>query len=215
MRDVSFSYTPGVEVLHHVSVAVAPGERVAIVGPTGAGKSTLVRVAAGLSAPDDGVVTFGGVDLAAADPEDRRRRILYVLQETAVLSGSIADNVRLVAPHAADDDVARIAADLGLGDWIASHPDGVRRPVGHSGAALSHGERQLVGVLRVAAADPAVVILDEATAVLDPQTERLVGASLERALADRAVLVIAHRAETARRAQRIIRVVDGVATNVA
>lgn len=206
---VTFGYRPDVPVLRDVTLHVGIGERLAIVGPTGAGKSTLARLAAGLTPPDAGAVTFGGVDLRHAEPDARRRRILYVLQEPAVLSGTIADNVRLTAPDLSDAQVTQLAAGIGLGEWVAAHPDGVARAAGASGTDLSHGERQLVGLLRVAAADPAVVILDEATAVLDPVTERLVGTALDRTLAGRTVLVIAHRLDTARRAARVVRVGDG------
>jgi len=211
---VSFGYVPGTDVLDDVTLRVGPGERLAIVGATGAGKSTLARLAAGLTAPDRGTVSFGGVDLADADQGDRRRRLVYVLQETAVLTGTIADNVRLPAPDLSGADIARLAASIGLGDWLAAHPDGAERSTGPSGGDLSHGERQLVGLLRVVAADPAVVILDEATGVLDPVTERLVGEALDRALAGRTVLIIAHRVDTARRAARVVRVESGRVTEV-
>jgi ABC-type multidrug transport system fused ATPase/permease subunit len=195
-------------VLVDVDVAIAPGERVAVVGPTGAGKSTLARLASGLARPDRGAVRYGGVDLRDARPAERRQRFLVFRQESFCVTGTLADNLRLVAPHATDRDLEGAAAALGLDAWVSSHPDGLARDLGVDGGSLSVGERQLVGVLRVALADPAVVVLDEATATLDAATEELVATSLDRVLAQRTVILIAHRPETAARADRTL-VVDG------
>lgn len=209
LEGVTFGYVADRAVLRDISLTLRAGEHVAIVGPTGAGKSTLARLIAGLTPPDRGVVRFGGVDLADAAPESRRRRLVYVVQEPAVLTGTIADNVRLTAPHLADDEIVALAARLELSEWIDRDPAGIDRSTGTFGGALSAGERQLVGILRVAAADPALLVLDEATAVIDPATERLVGTALDKLLAGRTVVTIAHRPETARRASRILLVDDG------
>ncbi len=208
-EDVHFAYVEGRPVLAGVSFSVPAGARVALIGATGAGKSTVGRLAAGLATPTAGTVRFGGVDLAEAQPGARRRRLLFVLQEAHCLAGTLAENVRLAAPGATDADLVAAAQRVGLAEWVASHPDGFERPVGSGGSRLSAGERQLVGILRVAMADPGVVILDEATAILDPAMERLVGTALDRALGDRTVVVIAHRPETAARCDVQLEVVDG------
>lgn len=210
--DVSFSYVPGRTVLTGVDLVFCAGSRTALVGQTGAGKSTIARLAAGLATPDRGVVHYHGLDLTHARADDRRRRLLFVPQEPFCITGTIADNLRFADPVVTDDRLRHIAGTIGLGDWIDSHPDGLGRDCGTNGSRLSDGERQLVAVLRVALADPAVVILDEATATLDPATEALVGTALDRALADRTVVVIAHRPETAARCDQQIIVAHGAVT---
>jgi ATP-binding cassette subfamily B protein len=212
--DVDFAYVPGRPVLIGVSLVVPAGARVALVGETGAGKSTLGRLAAGLATPSSGHVRFGGVDLAEARAEDRRRRLLFVLQEAYCLAGTLAENVRLAAPDATDDALLAAADRVGLADWVASHPDGFDRLVGSGGSQLSAGERQLVAILRAAVADPGVVILDEATAILDPAMEAAVGTALDLALRDRTVLVIAHRPETAARCDLQVEISGGRSTVV-
>lgn len=206
---VSFAYLPGRPVLTDVDLAVPAGTRAALVGDTGAGKSTIARLAAGLAAPTSGVVRFGGVDLTAALADDRRQPLLFIMQDSFCISGTLAENLRLIAPSATTEDLLEAAQLVGLSPWVHTHPDGLDRQVGTNGALLSAGERQLVAILRVALADPAVVILDEATAILDPATEALVGEALDRALGDRTVLVIAHRPETAARCTLRLEVADG------
>lgn len=211
LRGVDFAYVPGVPVLAGVDLEIASGLRVAIVGETGAGKSTLGRLVTGLVSPTAGQVLVGGVDLVTVDPADRRRRITFVAQEPWCFRGTLAENLRLVAPDATDDRLWATVRSLGLQPWVAGDPAGLERAVGPGGAGLSSGEQQLVGLLRVALLDPAVVVLDEATAVLDGAIEELVSTALDHALADRTVLVIAHRAETAARAPWSITVERGSA----
>lgn len=209
LEGVYFSYVAGRPILLGVDLAVEPGERVALIGETGAGKSTLARLAAGLARPDAGTIRFGGVDLVDACPDHRRRRLLFVLQESYCFDGTLAENLRLADRTATDARLLAAAEALGLVAWVQAHPDGLQRRVGAGGGLLSAGERQLVALLRVALADPAVVILDEATAVLDPTMEAAVGEALDRVLGDRTVLVIAHRPETAARCDRVLRISDG------
>lgn len=206
---VSFAYVAGRPVLQDIDLVIPAGTRVAVVGETGAGKSTLARLAAGLSSPAAGVVRFGGVDLAATTAAQRRERLIFVSQEPYLVSGSLADNLLLVAPDATDDELSVAAERTGLTAWLASRPGGLHGDTGVNGSLLSQGERQLVSVLRVAVADPAIVILDEATAALDPITEALVGAALDGALAGRTLLVIAHRPETAARCSQVVRLING------
>lgn len=194
LERVVFGYD-GPPVLRGVDLEVAPGERVALVGETGAGKTTAGLLVARVLRPDAGRVTLGGVDLAAAAAADVRRRVLLVAQEGALLGGTVADALRLAAPSAPSSDLRAAVAALGAGNRLAD--------LDAPAAALSAGERELLGLARVVLADPAVVVLDEATARLDPATEEAVEAALRRVLADRAVLVVAHRLATALRADRV------------
>jgi ATP-binding cassette, subfamily B, bacterial len=209
LEFASFSYVADRPVLHEVSLHVEPGEWVALVGATGAGKSTIARLAVGLAHPSSGTVRVAGVDLRSAAPADRRRRLLLLPQEGFLISGSLADNARIADPAASDARVQDAVDALDLHAWVARLPRGLDTPVGSAGVRLSQGERQLVSLLRVVLADPAVVVLDEATSVLDPESEARVAAALLRALAGRTVLVVAHRLITAQRCDRMAVVDDG------
>lgn len=205
MEDVTYTY-PGAPrpAVAAISLAVAPGEHVALVGATGSGKSTIARLMAGLAEPDDGRVSFGGVDLRAAARDDRRARLLLLPQESFLTAGSVADNARLAHPSLPDEVVEAAVDRLGLRPWVDSLPDGIRTEVGPSGGRLSAGERQLVALLRVAVADPGLVVLDEATSVLDPASEATVAEAMSRVCAGRAAVVVAHRSATAERCDRIV-----------
>ncbi|MGE3618844.1 MAG: ABC transporter ATP-binding protein [Acidimicrobiia bacterium] len=202
--DAGYAYLPGTPALAGIDLTVAPGERVAVVGATGSGKSTLARLAVGLAVPSTGTVHLGGSDVGTAGAIERARRLTLVTQETFLVEGTILDNVRLARPILTDDEVRAAADRLGLGAWIAGLPEGVDTPVGPNGSQLSLGERQLVALLRAVVGDPAVLVLDEATSILDPATEAAVAVAVERAGADRVVLVIAHRLATAARCDRVV-----------
>jgi len=202
-QDTTFAYGSAAPAAAGISLAVEPGEHLALVGPTGAGKSTLAKLLVRFYDPQEGAVTFGGVDLRTAGREELRRRIVFVPQEGHLFSGSIADNVRLGRPGAADDEVRAALAAIGALERFERTPGGLSTDVRARGVRLSAGERQLVSIARVALADPAVIVLDEATSALDPRTE----ADVERALAavaeGRTMIIIAHRLSTAERADRV------------
>jgi ATP-binding cassette, subfamily B, bacterial len=205
---VSFRYGDGPLVLADVSLTVAAGERLAVVGPTGAGKSTVAKLVARLYDPTSGAVTIGGVDLREVVNADLRRHVCVVPQEGFLFAGSIRDNVRIGRGDATDAEVDAALEACGVLERFASLPEGLDTPVRERGSRLSAGERQLVSLARAALADPEVLVLDEATSSLDPGTERLVEQALERLVAGRTVIVIAHRLTTAERADRVA-VVDG------
>ena len=205
---VTFGYAEGEPVLRDVSITVAPGERLALVGPTGAGKSTLAKLVARLYDPTEGRITFGGVDLREASLATLRRRVVVVPQEGFLFNGSILDNVRIARPEAGDEEVEAALDAIGVLSRFAGLPEGLRTEVNERGARLSAGEKQLVSLARAALVDPAVLVLDEATSSLDPGTEQLVEAAMDRLMAGRTVVVIAHRLSTAARADRVA-VVDG------
>ena len=205
---VSFAYADGPEVLTDVSLEVHPGERLAVVGPTGAGKSTVAKLVARLYDPTRGSVRIGGVDLRDVATTELRRHVCVVPQEGFLFAGSIRDNVRIGRGDATDAEVDAALEACGALDRFASLPEGLDTPVRERGSRLSAGERQLVSLARAALADPEVLVLDEATSSLDPGTERLVERALERLVAGRTVIVIAHRLTTAERADRVA-VVDG------
>lgn len=198
----------GPDALRDVSITVHPGERLALVGPTGAGKSTLAKLMVRFHDPRAGVVRFGGVDLCAATMRSLRRRIVVVPQEGFLFGGTVRENVRIGRPGASDAEIEAAIAALGLSDLFAAFSDGLDTEVRERGARLSAGEKQLVSLARAALADPALLVLDEATSNLDPGTERRVETALERLTERRTVVVIAHRLSTAARADRIA-VVDG------
>ena len=200
---VTFKYATGPDVLHDVSLTVAPGERVALVGPTGAGKSTLAKLICRFYDPGVGAVSFGGVDLRDATLASLRERIVVVPQEGYLFAGTIRENVRIGRPDASDAEVQAAIDALGVSERFATLPEGLDTEVRERGSRLSAGERQLVSLARAALADPTVLVLDEATSNLDPGTEQTVERALELLTAQRTVVVVAHRLSTAARADRI------------
>lgn len=202
--DVTFAYAGSdAPALRQVSVTVDDGERLALVGPTGAGKSTLAKLMARLYDPITGTVSFGGVDVRRAAHAELRRRIVVVPQEGFCFSGSIRDNVRIARPDASDADVERALRTIGAFDRFAAFEQGLDTDVRERGSRLSAGERQLVALARAALVDPAVLVLDEATSNLDPGTEAAVERALENLMQSRSVIVVAHRLSTIRRADKI------------
>jgi ATP-binding cassette subfamily B protein len=215
VRDATFAYGGGTPVVRGVSLEFEPGEHVALVGATGAGKSTLAKLLTRQYDPDGGSIAFGGVDLRDARLDSLRRRIVMLPQEGHLFSGTIADNVRLAHPDATDAEVVEALRRIGALDRFAALPDGLQTDVQTRGLRLSAGERQLVGIARVALADPAVIVLDEATSSLDPATEAAVERALAAVAAGRTVVTIAHRLSTAERADRVVVMEYGRAVEVA
>lgn len=209
VEHVTFAYGPNEPVLHDVSLHVGDGERLALVGPTGAGKSTLAKLIARFYDPVEGSVRVGGVDLRDVEFVSLRRRIIVVPQEGFLFAGTLRDNVRVGRPEATDADVEEALRVLGLLERFAAFPEGLETEVRERGSRLSAGERQLVSLARAALADPSVLILDEATSNLDPGTEHAVERALEHLMHGRTVVVVAHRLSTAARADRIGVVFDG------
>ena len=203
-RGVSFAYIPDHPVLSDFTLAVPAGQTVALVGTTGAGKTTIAKLIARFYDPAAGAVTLDGVDLRALAQNDLRRHVVMVTQENFLFSGTIADNIRFGRPDASDDEIRSAAAAVGADEFITALPDGYDTDVATRGGRLSAGQRQLVAFARAFLADPAVLILDEATSSLDIPSERLVQRALRTVLADRTALIIAHRLSTVEIADRVL-----------
>ncbi len=204
LEDVTFGYAGFAPVVKTVSLRLEPGEHVALVGVTGAGKSTLAKLLTRQYDPQEGSISLAGVDLRDATLESLRHRIVMLPQEGHLFSGTIADNVRLADPGASNGAVRHALEQIGSLDRFESLPDGLDTDVQTRGVRLSAGERQLVGIARVALADPAVIVLDEATSSLDPATEAAVETALAAVAEGRTVIIIAHRLSTAERADRVV-----------
>ena len=203
-HDITFAYQ-GTErpALHDVTLVVQPGERLALVGPTGAGKSTLAKLLSRLYDPTQGHVTYGGVDVRLASIAALRERVVVVPQEGFLFGGTIRDNIRIARSSATDSEVEAALVAIGALERFMEFPEGLDTEVRERGSRLSAGERQLVSLARAALVDPAVLVLDEATSNLDPGTEAVVERALERLMEGRSVIVVAHRLSTVRRADRI------------
>lgn len=203
---VTFAYREA-PVLHGISFSIPAGQTVALVGQTGAGKSTIARLVARFYDPTEGVVRLDGVNLREVAPSALRRAIVMVTQESFLFSGAVADNIGFGQPGASRKEIEDAARAVGAHDFIASLPEGYDTPVRRRGVRLSSGQRQLVAFARAFLADPRVLILDEATSSLDLPTERLVQRALGTLLADRTAIIIAHRLSTVEIADRVL-VVD-------
>jgi ATP-binding cassette, subfamily B, bacterial len=202
-EHLTFAYGDSEPAVADVSIAVEPGEHLALVGATGAGKSTLAKLLVRAYDPGEGRLTYGGVDLREAALAGLRRRLVFVPQEGHLFSGTIGDNVRLAQPQATDEEVRGALRAIGALERFESLPEGLATDVRSRGVRLSSGERQLVSLARVALADPSVIVLDEATSSLDPQTEAAVEQALSALARGRTVITIAHRLSTAERADRV------------
>jgi ABC-type multidrug transport system fused ATPase/permease subunit len=201
---VSFAYTPGVPVLDDINLRVSPGETVAIVGPTGAGKSTLTSLVARFYDVSSGRLLIDGHDIRGIKRQSLARRLGIVLQEPFLFSGTVADNIRYGRLEATDDDVVQAAKTVGAYDFIKRLPHGYETAIHERGQNLSLGQRQLIAFARAVIADPRILILDEATANVDTRTEVVIQRALKRLLKGRTSFVIAHRLSTVRGADRVV-----------
>lgn len=208
LQGVHFAYRSE-EVLHGVDLVIPAGQTVAVVGPTGAGKSTLARLVARFYDPARGQVLLDGVDLRDLSDDALRQAVVMVTQESFLFSGSVSDNIAFGRPTASRAQVEEAARAIGAHDFIAATPDGYDTDVRKRGGRLSAGQRQLVSFARAFLADPRVLILDEATSSLDIPSERLVQRALRTLLADRTAVIIAHRLSTVEIADRVLVVEDG------
>ncbi len=201
---VGFSYVEDRPVLPDLDLTVPAGQTLAVVGTTGAGKTTLAKLATRFYDPLHGRVLLDGTDVRRLSSDDLRRNVVMVTQENYLFSGTIADNIRFGRPEATMDEVVRATTALGAHDFIAAMPDGYETDVANPGGRLSAGQRQLVAFARAFLADPAVLILDEATSSLDVPSERLVQQALRTVLAGRTAVIIAHRLSTVEIADRVL-----------
>jgi ATP-binding cassette subfamily B protein len=203
-RDVEFRYSDQQDVLRDFSLTIPAGQTVAFVGHTGAGKSTLGKLVARFYEFQGGQILVDGQDIRGFDLREYRRHLGIVPQIPFLFAGSVADNIRYARPEATDADVEAVARQVGGGDWLDALPQGLATPVGEEGKGLSLGQRQLVALARVLLQNPSILVLDEATASVDPLTEAQIQEGLDVVLKDRTAIVIAHRLSTVRSADRII-----------
>jgi len=201
---VSFHYPDGPDILKHIDVHIPAGQRVAVVGETGSGKTTFAKIATRLLEPQTGTVAVGGVPVEDVPFDSLRSHIAYVPQEGFLFDASVSDNVRYGKPGVGDGEVSGVFDDLGLLEWVDSLADGVDTPVGELGGSLSAGERQLVALVRAWIGDPSVLVLDEATSAVDPALEVQIRNAIEQVTRGRTSITVAHRLSTAEASDRIL-----------
>lgn len=208
VEEVSFSYREGEPVLRNVDLSVRPGERLAIVGPSGAGKSTLGRLIAGVNPPDAGSIRVGGVEVTRLHEELLHQTVALVTQENHVFVGTVAENLRFAKSDATDEDLLAALRTVDAA-WVERLPEGIETKVGSGARELAPSQAQQIALARIVLLDPAVLILDEATSLLDPTAARSAEQALSRVLAGRTVISIAHRLYTAYDADRVAVMIDG------
>ena len=209
MHDVFYAYRPGFDVLRGLSLTIQPGERLAIVGPSGAGKSTIGRLLAGIDAPRSGSVTVGDVTLAAMPLAMLRRHVALVTQEHHIFIGSVRENLALAKPEADDDEIIRALDAVDALEWVEALPGGLLTELGTTGHQVTPAQAQQLALARLVLSDPHTLVLDEATALLDPRAARHLERSLSAVLEGRTVVAIAHRLHTAHDADRVCVVIEG------
>jgi ATP-binding cassette subfamily B protein len=209
LDNVSFRYEPGTNVLDDVSLRVGAGERVAIVGETGSGKSTIAKLIMRFYDPTSGVVVIDDNDIRDITERSRTDALALIPQDGFLFAGTLRDNIAYADPDAPDEAVWNVLRAMGIDDWVRSLPDGLDTEVRERGGRFSAGERQLIALARAFLSDPAIIVLDEATSNLDPETEIQVEGALRVLLAGRTSVVIAHRLRSAERADRVVMVDDG------
>ncbi|MEB8342898.1 ABC transporter ATP-binding protein [Streptomyces endophyticus] len=214
LRSVHYAYEGGGDVVLGVDLTVRAGERLAVVGPSGAGKTTLSKLLAAIDAPRTGTVDVGGVPVTALAPEQLRRHIVLVTQEHHVFLGSVRDNLRIAAPEADDAQLSAALAAVGADDWADALPQGLDTELGAGALHLEGPQAQQLALARVVLADPHTVVLDEATALLDPTTARHTERALAAVLHGRTVIAVAHRLHTAHDADRVAVMEDGRLTEL-
>jgi len=208
-RNVIFGYNPDHPVLHNISFYIKPKETIALVGPTGAGKSTIIKLLCRFYDPQSGQILIDGYDLKKVRLKSLRRQMGIVLQETILFSGTIMDNIRYGKINATDEEVIAAAKIVGAHEFIEKMPDGYKTKIGERGAGLSVGQKQLISFARALLRNPAILILDEATSSIDPYTDLLIRRAMRVLLKDRTSIIIAHRLSTVRDADRILVIDNG------
>jgi ATP-binding cassette subfamily B protein len=201
---VSFRYSEQEQVLRDFSLTIAPGESIALVGHTGAGKSSIIKLIARFYEFQEGEIFVDGRNIRTFDLESYRRQLGIVSQIPFLFAGTVAENIRYGRPEVSDAEIEAMAGRIGEGEWLETLPDGLNSEVGERGRRLSMGQRQLVALTRVLVQDPRIFILDEATASVDPFTESQIQQALDLIMEGRSSIIIAHRLSTVKSADRII-----------
>lgn len=208
-HDVSFGYTPEKKILDHINLYAKPGQKIAFVGSTGAGKTTIINLITRFYEIDGGKITYDGIDIRDIKKDDLRRSLSVVVQDTHLFTGSIKDNIRYGNQGATDEDVVHAAKIANADSFIRRLPNGYDTVISGDGDNLSQGQRQLLAIARAAASKPPVLILDEATSSIDTRTEKLIEKSMDALMENRTVFVIAHRLSTVRNSHAILVIEKG------
>jgi len=204
LDGVTFQYEEGRPVLRNLSFHLEPGQTLGILGRTGSGKSSLIRLLCRFYDPQEGVVRLGGVDIRQLPLDALRSRIGLISQEVGLFGGTLRENLALFNPAVTDERIWAAVADLGLTEWFSRFEEGLDSSIGPAGGGLSAGEAQLLALVRLSLRDPGLIILDEFTARIDPVTEALLQTAVDRLLAGRTAVIIAHRLTTVERADYIL-----------